>query len=72
MIVQHKNPDRLTIWQVLGSVLASFFGVQSSRNRARDFTSGKARDFILVGFILTVVCCFTLFFLVSMIIRIHA
>lgn len=39
--------------QVVASVLASFFGVQNSRNRRRDFTHGKARHFIAVAFGLT-------------------
>ncbi|MEQ9464069.1 MAG: DUF2970 domain-containing protein [Haliea sp.] len=71
MLVRQKN-EGLTIWQVLGSVLASFFGVQSSRNRARDFNSGKAKDFIIVGLALTAVCCFTLFVVVSMVIHLNA
>ena len=71
-MLARQNNDELTLWQVLGSVLASFFGVQSSRNRARDFNSGKAKDFIVVGFVLTVVCCFTLFLVVSMVIRLNA
>ena len=40
--------------QVISSVAASFFGVQSSKNRRRDFTHGKASHFIIVGAIATV------------------
>lgn len=32
--------------QVMGSVLAAIFGVQSSRNRERDFTQGRFRDYL--------------------------
>jgi hypothetical protein len=46
-----KTP--LTLFQVLGSVLASFFGVQRDATRRRDFSRGRARDFILVGILLT-------------------
>jgi hypothetical protein len=35
-------------------VLAAFFGVQSNKNRERDFTSGKPWVFIMVGLVLTV------------------
>lgn len=49
---EDKAPTGL---QVVGSVLASFFGVQSSRNRRRDFTHGKAHHFIAVALALTVV-----------------
>ena len=37
------------------SVAASFFGVQSSKNRERDFKRGKASHFIAIGFIATFV-----------------
>ena len=45
----------LTFFQMVGSILASFFGVQSSEKRKRDFTIGKARAFILVGIFMTAV-----------------
>ncbi len=41
-------------WQVLKSVLASFFGVQKEETRQRDFTHGKPSQFIMIGLILTV------------------
>ena len=47
-------PARQTLWQTLFSVGAAFFGVQSSKNRERDFTHGKASHFIAVGLIATV------------------
>lgn len=56
-----EPPQKPTVLQELGSVLASFFGVQSSKNRKRDFTAGSPRRFILLGigftlvFILTVI-----------------
>lgn len=39
---------------VIKSVLASFFGVQSDKNRQRDFQQGSPAQFIIVGLILTV------------------
>jgi hypothetical protein len=45
----------LTALQVMASTLAAAFGVQSSRNRHRDFTRGKAWHFILAGIVFTVV-----------------
>ncbi|WP_348523005.1 DUF2970 domain-containing protein [Endozoicomonas sp. G2_2] len=44
-----------TLWQSWMSVMAAFFGVQSSANRERDFTRGKASHFILLGLLATVV-----------------
>ncbi|MDI9729232.1 DUF2970 domain-containing protein [Stutzerimonas stutzeri] len=43
---QEKN---LTLRQMLGSVLAAAFGVQSGKNRARDFSHGKPSHFIILG-----------------------
>lgn len=48
------NERKLGFLQVLGSVLSSFFGVQKNETRERDFKHGRARDFILVGILLTV------------------
>lgn len=45
----------LSVLQMISSILASFFGVQSGKNRERDFALGKARPFILVGILMTIV-----------------
>jgi|TARA_B110000908_G_scaffold138224_1_gene164239 hypothetical protein len=56
---EHGKPPSLL--QVIASVLAAFFGVQSSKNKERDFKHGNHKVFILVGvamtfaFLLTVV-----------------
>ncbi|WP_028634485.1 DUF2970 domain-containing protein [Pseudomonas parafulva] len=47
---QGKPP---TLWQMLQSILAAAFGVQSGKNRARDFTHGKACHFIVLGVLFT-------------------
>ncbi|MHA6637093.1 DUF2970 domain-containing protein [Stutzerimonas frequens] len=43
---QEKN---LTLRQMLGSVLAAALGVQSGKNRARDFRHGRPSHFIILG-----------------------
>lgn len=43
-----------SLGQVIASVAASFFGVQSSKNRERDFKHGKAAHFIAIGLLATV------------------
>jgi hypothetical protein len=52
-----KGEERsdVTFLQMVGSILASFFGVQSSERRKRDFTVGKAKAFLLVGVLMTAV-----------------
>ncbi len=51
----------LSLWQMMGSAIAAGLGVQSSRNRARDFNQGKATHFIAIGVV------FTLLFVVGMV-----
>ena len=51
------------------SVLASFFGVQSHRNRVRDFSAGKPMVFIVVAIVLTVVFVLTLVAIVKFVLR---
>lgn len=45
----------LTFLQMVGSICASFFGVQSAKNRERDFQLGKPLAFFLVGVLMTVI-----------------
>ena len=47
----HEEPDEkpLTFREMLQSVLAAAFGVQSGKNRSRDFSRGKPSHFIILG-----------------------
>ncbi len=56
---------RLNPLQVVGSVLAAAFGVQSSRNRERDFTQGSFGPFIAAGIVFTVLFVGALYLVVS-------
>jgi hypothetical protein len=49
-----REREHLTPWQIVASTLAAAFGVQSSRNRERDFTRGRAIHFIIAGIVFTV------------------
>jgi len=51
-----EDPNRaptLTWSQILRSSLAAGLGIQSSRNRQRDFADGSPRRFIVMGMVLT-------------------
>ena len=52
---EEPNQKPPTFWQMLHSVMAAAFGVQSGRNRARDFTHGKPVHFIMLGLLFTLV-----------------
>lgn len=52
----------------LKSVGAAFFGVQSDKNRERDFTQGKFSHFIIAGAIAVILFIASLIAIVSLII----
>ena len=54
---------------VIKSVLASFFGVQSSKKREQDFTYGKPMHYILVGLLATVLFILTIWSVVSLVLH---
>lgn len=53
-----------SLFQVIGSVFAMWFGVQSGKNRERDFGHGSATTFIVVG------VGFTIFLVIAVIIAV--
>lgn len=61
---------KLSVLQVLGSVLSSFFGVQKDATRERDFKHGRARDFIFVGILLTVLFILAVWGVVQLVMRV--
>jgi hypothetical protein len=58
-----------TLWQVIASVSASFFGVQSSKNRERDFKHGKPAQFIAIALVATAVFVLVLVVIVKLALR---
>ena len=53
-----SNPDsdpqkKPGFWQIVFSTLAAFIGVQSNKNRERDFKHGNIYVFIVAGIIFT-------------------
>ena len=53
MSEENEKTKKLSLLQAFGSVTSSFLGVQKNATRERDFKRGRARDFIIVGVILT-------------------
>ena len=52
-------------FQVIGSILAAMFGVQSDENRERDFNSGSMSHYIFVGVIVVAIFVFSLIAIVN-------
>ncbi|MEG5263331.1 DUF2970 domain-containing protein [Pseudomonas sp. JDS28PS106] len=63
----HPDGKPPTFWQMVHSVLAAALGVQSNRNRQRDFTHGKPVHFLLLGAVFTVLFVGILFSVVQLV-----
>ncbi|TNE76891.1 MAG: DUF2970 domain-containing protein [Gammaproteobacteria bacterium] len=56
-------------WQVVFSTLAAFLGVQSNKNRERDFKHGNFLAYVVSGLIFTVIFIFTVITVVRMVLQ---
>lgn len=67
----NQAPDQKPpgLLQVVQSVLAAFFGVQSEKSRQRDFTRGKPIHYITIGLVATVVFVLTIVLIVKLVMR---
>ena len=61
-----KSPGLIDI---IKSVIAAMFGVQSEANRERDFKHGKASQFIAIGIVMTVIFVLILVAIVSSVVE---
>ncbi|HGG60851.1 MAG TPA: DUF2970 domain-containing protein [Gammaproteobacteria bacterium] len=50
---ENLSEEKLSTWAVAKSVAAAFFGVQSMKNRERDFKKGSFGQFLFVGALAT-------------------
>lgn len=66
------TPDKQSLLSVIGSVLASMFGVQSGSKHKEDFVHGKATTYIIIGLVATVVFIFAIWGLVQIVVGITA
>jgi hypothetical protein len=56
------------IFQVMGSVLAAFSGIQNKKNKERDFKHGNFKVFVAVGILFTLLFLFSVAMLVQLVI----
>lgn len=68
-LVDGKPAPSLSFLQMLVSILASFFGVQSDKNRKRDFEQGKPIHFIVAGVFMTVVWYVSIYLIVKVVLH---
>ena len=64
-----ETQTRPNLLQVIWSVLAALFGVQSAGNRERDFNRGKASDYIAVYVVLVVALVIAVALVVAVVLR---
>jgi hypothetical protein len=64
-----KQNQPLSLREVVGSIMAALLGVQNSRNHARDFARGTARQYIVVGLIATILFVTLVYFAVKLILH---
>jgi len=64
-----EQPERLNLLQVISSVFAAGLGVQSSKNRQRDFKQGRFGVFIAAGIIFTLLFIGVVFTVVQLVLK---
>lgn len=65
-----QRPPKPTLLQVVGSVFAAAFGVQSTANRERDFAGGSPAVYITVGIVFTVLFVAALLTVVKLVLKV--
>lgn len=66
-MTEKESEERMTLFQTVGSVLAAMFGVQSGKNRERDFSRGRPSHFIIIGAIVTALFVLTVWGVVKLV-----
>ncbi|MFK8048821.1 MAG: DUF2970 domain-containing protein [Halioglobus sp.] len=66
---QEKELGSLNPMQVIGSVFAAGLGVQSSKNRERDFKQGKFGVFVAAGIVFTLLFMGTVYGIVQLVLK---
>ncbi|MBE1300941.1 MAG: DUF2970 domain-containing protein [Alteromonadaceae bacterium] len=61
-----KKSQRPNLWQVVKSVAASAFGVQSEKNRQLDFQNTSFMPYLIVGVVFVCLFVLSIVFIVSL------
>ena len=62
-----KHDQKPGLWSIVQSTLAAAFGVQSEKNRERDFQHGNIWVFIAAGIIFTTIFVFSVIGIVKLV-----
>jgi hypothetical protein len=66
---EKNGRQSLNPFQVVASVFAAGLGIQSSRNRERDFKQGRAGVFIVAGIVFTLIFIGTVYAVVQLVLK---
>ena len=70
MVEEKKDSAKVpSLLDVLGSVAASMFGVQSNRKREEDFTHGKPSQYIIIGLAMTILFILAIWGVVNLVMK---
>lgn len=64
-----RTPGKPTFLQILMSTFAAAIGVQSNKNRERDFTGGNIYTYIAAGVIFTIVFVVVMVLVVKLVLK---
>jgi len=65
----HHDDRPLTLRELAGSGLAAALGVQSNKNRERDFRRGTARQYVVLGIVGTLLFILTVYLAVKLVLH---
>lgn len=68
-MTEQQRSQKPTFWQVVLSILAAAFGVQSQQARMRDFTHGNPAAYIVGGIVFTALFVILLVLIVKFALR---
>jgi len=67
MATEENKPKKVTLFSMIVSIMAAGFGVQSNKNRERDFEHGKSHHFIVGGIVFAVIFIFAVIGIVKLV-----
>lgn len=62
-----EEKKKMSLFTLMGSVIAASFGVQTNKNRERDFEQGQFHHFVIGGIVFAVVFVLVLVGLVKVV-----
>ncbi len=65
----NQKEESLALWEVFQGVFAMFIGVQSEKNRERQFKYGKFYQFLIVGIVVIIIFLLHIMLLVKFALR---